>query len=66
MSFTTVSTLGGPECRLIGDGDTAPAGKDSLFFTDPTGLPFSGVSAASINGDPWRRDLALADFVAAM
>lgn len=60
------STLGGPECLLIGEGDAIPDWKDNLFFAGPAEPPFSGVSVPFFNAEPWRRDLALADSVGTM
>uniref|UniRef100_A0A0A9EQ78 Uncharacterized protein n=1 Tax=Arundo donax TaxID=35708 RepID=A0A0A9EQ78_ARUDO len=64
--FTILSTLGGPECRLIGEAEPIPAWKDSLFLADPAEPPFSHVSMPLVTAEPWRRDLALADSVGTM
>lgn len=63
MSFTALSTLGGPECRRIGEAAAAPPWKDNLFLTGPAEPPFSGVSAPLAVAV---RDLALADSVGTM
>ena len=61
-----ISTLGGPECRRIGEAAAVPPWKDNLFLAGPVEPPFSGVSAPLAVAEPWRRDLALADSVGTM
>jgi hypothetical protein len=50
--YSLSSTLGGPECLLIGEGDAIPDWKDNLFFAGPAEPPFSGVSVPFFNAEP--------------